>query len=201
MHRAEHPRSRGGDEVADAERHRRQRGHRRRVAAALDQVPALDPTAMGWSQRDWYLGPHKEALFDRSGNVGPTIWWNGRIVGGWAQRRSGEIVVRLPPPSSAQGRVVEAANGGALDDAMSRREVEMLAVGLYAHACNSLAIEYRFSDARAFVNDDAIVPSRSQQDLVHHRATQSECSASADKPRARNGHVMSLARVKNSFIK
>lgn len=34
-------------------------------------------------------------LFDRSGNVGPTVWWNGRVVGGWAQRADGEIVWRI----------------------------------------------------------------------------------------------------------
>jgi hypothetical protein len=34
-------------------------------------------------------------LFDRSGNIGPTAWWDGRIVGGWAQRQDGEIAVRL----------------------------------------------------------------------------------------------------------
>lgn len=58
-------------------------------------LPALDPTAMGWAGRDWYLGEHRTALFDRSGNIGPTIWWDGRIVGGWAQRADGEVVVRL----------------------------------------------------------------------------------------------------------
>jgi hypothetical protein len=58
-------------------------------------LPALDPTAMGWSGRAWYLGDHGPALFDRSGNVGPTVWWQGRIVGGWAQRADGEIALRL----------------------------------------------------------------------------------------------------------
>jgi DNA glycosylase AlkZ-like len=58
-------------------------------------LPALDPTAMGWSERSWYLGPHGPALFDRSGNIGPTIWADGRIVGGWAQRPTGEIACRL----------------------------------------------------------------------------------------------------------
>jgi hypothetical protein len=56
-------------------------------------LPGLDSTPMGWKDRDWYLGPHGDRLFDRNGNVGPTVWWNGRIVGGWAQRRDGEIVV------------------------------------------------------------------------------------------------------------
>lgn len=58
-------------------------------------LPALDPTPMGWSQRSWYLGSHAPMLFDRSGNVGPTVWSDGRIVGGWAQRADGEIVYRL----------------------------------------------------------------------------------------------------------
>ncbi|HEX2157595.1 MAG TPA: winged helix DNA-binding domain-containing protein [Actinomycetes bacterium] len=58
-------------------------------------LPALDPTTMGWAGRDFYLGPHRPALFDRNGNAGPTIWWDGHIVGGWAQRPSGELVLRL----------------------------------------------------------------------------------------------------------
>ncbi|RSD17270.1 winged helix DNA-binding domain-containing protein [Amycolatopsis eburnea] len=58
-------------------------------------LPALDPTPMGWQDRDWFLGPHRPALFDRSGNIGPTIWSDGRVVGGWAQRPSGEIAWRL----------------------------------------------------------------------------------------------------------
>jgi hypothetical protein len=62
-------------------------------SAAL--LPSLDPTAMGWKLRDWYLGPHVDAVFDRNGNAGPTVWWGGRIVGGWAQRRDGEVAFRL----------------------------------------------------------------------------------------------------------
>ena len=58
-------------------------------------LPALDPTAMGWRDRGWYVGEHAPALFDRSGNIGPTAWWDGRIVGGWAQRKDGQIAVRL----------------------------------------------------------------------------------------------------------
>ncbi len=34
-------------------------------------------------------------LFDVNGNAGPTVWWDGRVVGGWSQRRDGEIVYRL----------------------------------------------------------------------------------------------------------
>ncbi|WP_206788662.1 winged helix DNA-binding domain-containing protein [Amycolatopsis sp. MtRt-6] len=58
-------------------------------------LPALDPTPMGWQDRDWFLGPHRAALFDRSGNIGATVWAAGRVVGGWAQRASGEVVFRL----------------------------------------------------------------------------------------------------------
>ncbi|KAA2265720.1 winged helix DNA-binding domain-containing protein [Solihabitans fulvus] len=59
-------------------------------------LPALDPTPMGWQHRDWYLPQeHRAALFDRSGNIGPTVWWNGQVVGGWAQRPDGEIALRL----------------------------------------------------------------------------------------------------------
>ena len=58
-------------------------------------LPGLDPTVMGWKERGWYLGEHYPTLFDRNGNAGPTVWWNGEIVGGWAQRDDGEIAIRL----------------------------------------------------------------------------------------------------------
>lgn len=58
-------------------------------------LPPLDPTTMGWKQRDWYLGDHGPALFDINGNAGPTVWSDGRIVGGWAHSPSGEVVVKL----------------------------------------------------------------------------------------------------------
>jgi len=54
-------------------------------------LPSLDPTTMGWKERGWYLGPHAPRLFDTNGNAGQTIWVDGRIVGGWGQRRTGEI--------------------------------------------------------------------------------------------------------------
>jgi hypothetical protein len=58
-------------------------------------LPPLDPTTMGWFERDWYLGEYKSQLFDTSGNAGPTAWWDGRIVGGWRQGDSGEVVLQL----------------------------------------------------------------------------------------------------------
>jgi hypothetical protein len=58
-------------------------------------LPALDSTVMGWTDRSWFLGSHGPQLFDGSGNAGPTIWWDGRVVGGWAQRKDGDVVCRV----------------------------------------------------------------------------------------------------------
>ena len=58
-------------------------------------LSTLDTTTMAWKEREWYLGGHGPTLFDRNGNAGPTIWWDGRVVGGWSQRRDGEVVYRL----------------------------------------------------------------------------------------------------------
>ncbi len=58
-------------------------------------LPALDPTPMGWKERSWFLGDHTAALFDATGNIGPTVWSDGRIIGGWAQRPDAEVVFRL----------------------------------------------------------------------------------------------------------
>jgi hypothetical protein len=67
-------------------------------------LPGLDPSVMGWAGRDWYLGEHRAALFDRSGNAGPTVWWDSRVVGGWAQRRDGEIVIRMLEDAGKEAR-------------------------------------------------------------------------------------------------
>ena len=75
-------------------------------------LPGLDPTAMGWRARDWYLAPElRPALFDRSGNVGPTVWWDGRVVGGWARRPDGEIAWRILDAEGI-GREAETAIAG-----------------------------------------------------------------------------------------
>ncbi len=58
-------------------------------------LPILDPTVMGWKSRDFYLGPHRPHLFDRTGNAGTTAWANGRIVGCWTQNPSGEVRLHL----------------------------------------------------------------------------------------------------------
>jgi hypothetical protein len=58
-------------------------------------LPSLDSTVMGWAERGWYLGEHAPSLFDRSGNAGPTVWWDGRVVGAWTHRPSGEVAFGL----------------------------------------------------------------------------------------------------------
>jgi hypothetical protein len=58
-------------------------------------LPVLDPTVMGWKERGFYLGRHREQLFDRAGNAGTTAWVDGRIVGCWVQDDDGIVAVRL----------------------------------------------------------------------------------------------------------
>jgi len=78
-------------------------------------LPALDPTPMGWQARSWFLGEHAPPLFDRTGNIGPSVWWSGRVVGGWAQRPSGEVVCRLLEDIGADGEAAVMAEAGALE--------------------------------------------------------------------------------------
>jgi Winged helix DNA-binding domain len=66
-------------------------------------LPPLDPTTMGWFERDFYLGPYKPQLFDSTGNGGPTVWWDGRIVGGWRQGGGGEVELQLLEDVGADG--------------------------------------------------------------------------------------------------
>jgi hypothetical protein len=69
---------------------------------------------MGWKERAWYRGDHAGALFDTNGNAGPTVWWAGRVVGGWAQRPDGEVVVRLLEDVGAEARARVADEAGRL---------------------------------------------------------------------------------------
>jgi hypothetical protein len=77
-------------------------------------LPALDPTVMGWKERAWYLGGHGPALFDTAGNAGPTVWWDGRIVGGWAVRADGEVAYRLLEDVGADAAAAVEAEAAAL---------------------------------------------------------------------------------------
>jgi hypothetical protein len=77
-------------------------------------LPSLDPTTMGWQARDWYLGEHRTRLFDTNGNAGPTIWLDGRVVGGWVQRRDGEVAYRLLDDVGRDATALVDARAGAL---------------------------------------------------------------------------------------
>ncbi|KSU78089.1 winged helix DNA-binding domain-containing protein [Rhodococcus qingshengii] len=67
-------------------------------------LPVLDPTIMGWKNRDFYLGPHRNQLFDTRGNAGTTAWVDGRVVGFWIQDETGVVHVRLLETVSASAR-------------------------------------------------------------------------------------------------
>ncbi|AWZ14973.1 winged helix DNA-binding domain-containing protein [Streptomyces sp. ICC1] len=80
-----------------------------RTEPAAVLLPGLDPTPMGWRHRDWYLDPALvPELFDAYGNIGPTLWWNGRIGGGWAQRPDGDIATHALTPEG-RGNEAQAA--------------------------------------------------------------------------------------------
>ncbi|GAA2281033.1 hypothetical protein GCM10010145_60860 [Streptomyces ruber] len=72
-------------------------------------LPVLDPTVMGWHGRDFYLGPHRDQLFERRGNAGTTAWVNGRAVGCWTQDHAGHVRLRLlEPVTPTERRLLEA---------------------------------------------------------------------------------------------
>lgn len=85
-------------------------------------LPGLDATSMGWKERDVYLDlAMMPRLFDRFGNVGPTIWAGGSIVGGWTQAGDGRVVLDVLAELSADQR-------GLLDAEIQR--VEGLTAGV-----------------------------------------------------------------------
>jgi hypothetical protein len=79
-------------------------------------LPGLDPTTMGWSERDFYLGEHRSQVFDTNGNAGPTAWWNGKVVGGWVQDAAGRVEVRLLDDIGRDGRAALARRADALTE-------------------------------------------------------------------------------------
>ena len=84
-------------------------------------LPVLDPTTMGWKDRDFYLErEHAPYLFDTNGNAGTTAWWDGRIVGCWVQDEDG--VVRTGAPRERRRRGNRGpGHGGRPTDRLARR--------------------------------------------------------------------------------
>ncbi|MDP9793571.1 hypothetical protein J2S43_002083 [Catenuloplanes nepalensis] len=79
-------------------------------------LPVLDPTVMGWQGRDFYLGPHKESIFDTRGNAGTTAWVNGRVVGAWVQDPAGVVSTLPAEPVSTVERALLDAEAARLTD-------------------------------------------------------------------------------------
>ena len=77
-------------------------------------LPGLDSTPMGWKHRDFYLGAHAARVFDANGNVAPTVWHDGRIVGAWTKRPDGEIAYTLLEDVGAEARALLDAEAQAL---------------------------------------------------------------------------------------
>lgn len=66
-------------------------------------LPVLDPTLMGWKQREFHLDPADVPyLFDSNGNGGTTAWVDGRVVGCWVQDGDGRVQVVLRPEHRAE---------------------------------------------------------------------------------------------------
>ena len=74
-------------------------------------LPSLDSTPMGWKEREWFLSIDQHEIFDTAGNIGPTLWWDGEIIGSWAVAPSGEVrtAVRADRGTEATGAVHAAA--------------------------------------------------------------------------------------------
>ncbi len=86
-------------------------------------LPSLDPTTMGWKERDWYLGPHAPRLFDRNGNAGQTVWVEGRVVGGWGQAPTGEVRWQLLEEVGAEAESEIERRAGELEEWLAGRVV------------------------------------------------------------------------------
>lgn len=82
-------------------------------------LPGLDSTVMGWRERQWYLGNRWDGLFDRNGNAGPTVWWCGRVVGGWGQRPDGAVAFRLTEDIGPDGEAAVEHRAEALEEWLS----------------------------------------------------------------------------------
>lgn len=90
-------------------------------------LPALDPTALGWKDRTFYLAPDfSSAIFDRSGNCGTTAWRNGQIVGAYVLDDAGRIELVVPVDPGPAGRAALDAEAERLEDWLDGEKVRTL---------------------------------------------------------------------------
>jgi hypothetical protein len=79
-------------------------------------LPGLDPSTMGWKQRDFHLDPADvPVLFDRNGNGGPTAWVDGRVVGAWHHRRDGTVALHLTREVDPEARAALEERAGTIE--------------------------------------------------------------------------------------
>jgi hypothetical protein len=90
-------------------------------------LPALDPTTLGWKERDFYLAPDfSSAIFDRSGNCGTTAWWDGQIIGAYVQDDAGQIELIVPRDPGPAGRAALQVEAMRLEDWLDGEKVTAL---------------------------------------------------------------------------
>jgi hypothetical protein len=90
-------------------------------------LPALDPTALGWKERDFYLAPDfYSAIFDWSGNCGTTAWWNGQIVGAYVQGDAGRVELVLGRDPGRAGRAALHAEAQRVEEWLDGEKVNAL---------------------------------------------------------------------------
>jgi hypothetical protein len=90
-------------------------------------LPALDSTALGWKERDFYLAPDfYSAIFDRSGNCGTTAWWDGQIVGAYVQDDAGRVELIVPTDPGPAARAALQAEAKRLDGWLGGEKVTSL---------------------------------------------------------------------------
>ena len=73
-------------------------------------LPTLDPTLMGWRERDFYVAPDLVPhLFDSNGNGGTTAWVSGRVVGCWVQDDDARVrVIPCAPIDPVHAEMLDA---------------------------------------------------------------------------------------------
>jgi Winged helix DNA-binding domain len=90
-------------------------------------LPALDPTALGWKERDFYLAPDfYSAIFDWSGNCGTTAWWIGQTVGAYVQDDAGRLELMLGRCPGRAGRAALRAEAQRLEQWLDGEKVNAL---------------------------------------------------------------------------
>jgi hypothetical protein len=54
--------------------------------------------------RDWFIGIDPGHIFDRAGNIGPTLWWDGEIVGSWGITSNADLRWKVIADRGAEAR-------------------------------------------------------------------------------------------------